>query len=259
MINEFLVDPISPNKEWVEIYNPDSVDLRDYWFDDDRSFTDDSGSQSKKPFSSLQTTTAKYIVLEFSSFLNNADGDFVVLFTPDGIEIDYTQYAKSPGKNITIGRYPDGIGDFGIMQTSTKGAPNSEIVLLPTATPTPTPSPTKSPTPTKTPTLTKTPTTVPTKIPTSTKTPTPTTNKTVAETNSDFLNDLASGRDVPTAVLGERTEQISKTPTLMPIGAKETKAKGVREFSSVFIVIGSLLLLGCAILVFFRIEKQKNG
>ncbi|MDO8503384.1 MAG: hypothetical protein Q7S60_01710 [bacterium] len=46
-INEFLAHPTTGD-EWVEFYNPDNVDLSDYWLDDDLNFASDSGSSAKK-------------------------------------------------------------------------------------------------------------------------------------------------------------------------------------------------------------------
>lgn len=154
VINEFLANPTSPAKEWIEFYNPNNIDLSSYWLDDDTSFSDDSGSGVKKSLSSLNTSNSNYPYLEFSSFLNN-DGDYVVLFSADGSIIDQYQYVSDPGKDVAVGRSPDGTGNWIILNSATSGGQNS-LSSTPTPTPTPTPSPT--PEPTSTPTSTSTPT-----------------------------------------------------------------------------------------------------
>lgn len=150
VINEFLANPTTPAKEWVEFYNPDNVDLTNYWLDDDISFIDDSGNSPKKSLSSLNTSNITYPYLEFSSFLNNS-GDYVVLFSSDGSLIDQYQYTSNPGKDVSTGRSPDGTGDWVILSSPTPGAPNSQQVSSPTPTssPSPTLSPTLFPTPIK--------------------------------------------------------------------------------------------------------------
>lgn len=142
-INEFLAHPSTGNNEWVEFYNPSEENMSSYYLDDDTSFTDDSGSSSKKSLSSINTTNPKYPYLEFSSFLNN-DGDRVVLFSSDGTIIDQYQYTSDPSTDKSIGRNPDG-SNWTNLATSSKGNSNGGSTSTPTPTPTPTTSPTSSP------------------------------------------------------------------------------------------------------------------
>jgi len=144
-INEFLPNSTSPAKEWVELYNPDNVDLTTYWLDDDISFTDDSGSSTKKSLSSLNTSNPSHPYLEFSSFLNN-NGDYVVLFSSDGSIVDQYQYTSDPGKDISIGRSPDGAENWVVLDSVTPGAANNSTTLTAEPSPslTPSPSPTKA-------------------------------------------------------------------------------------------------------------------
>ncbi|MEK7129447.1 MAG: lamin tail domain-containing protein, partial [Patescibacteria group bacterium] len=55
VINEFLPAPSAGSQEWIEFYNssPSAEYIKSYYVDDDPSFTDDSGSSSKKPLTSL--------------------------------------------------------------------------------------------------------------------------------------------------------------------------------------------------------------
>src|SRR3989344_3172619 len=75
-INEFLAHPSSGNKEWVEFYNPDNIDLSAYYLDDDLDFANDSGSSTKKSLSSIGSSDTAYQTFDFESFLNNS-GDFI--------------------------------------------------------------------------------------------------------------------------------------------------------------------------------------
>ena len=52
-INEFLANPNSGNKEWVEFYNPDNVDLSEYFVDDDNSFDENPEYGSSKKLRSF--------------------------------------------------------------------------------------------------------------------------------------------------------------------------------------------------------------
>ena len=80
VINEFLAKPSSQNSEWVEFYNPTSqtIDLSDYYFDDDTSFESDSGSSAIISLSGLlQSQQTCY--WELPNYLNNT-GDSPSLF-----------------------------------------------------------------------------------------------------------------------------------------------------------------------------------
>lgn len=165
LINEFLAHPSSGNKEWVEFYNPSSIDLSNYFLDDDTSFASDIGSSPKKTLSSIITTDPTHPYLEFDSFLNNS-GDYVVLFANDGTIIDQYQYTQDPGENLSIGRTPDGNDEFVNLAQPSKGLSNGQALPSPTPTSSPTSSPVQtpssslkspSPSPAPTQTITKSP------------------------------------------------------------------------------------------------------
>ena len=160
-INEISPHPSSGNKEWAEFYNPENVDLSSYVLDDDTNFGDDTGSTAKKSLSAYDNSTYPYPTFEFGSFLNNG-GDYVVLFSQDGAIIDQYQYSEDPGSDVSIGRSPDGFGDFTILSSQTKGFQNSNPQPSPSPSPSSTsqsssstsskskslsPSPTNSPSP----------------------------------------------------------------------------------------------------------------
>jgi len=169
VINEFVPDS---SQEWIEFYNASaSADyIKAYYVDDDTDFLSDSGSSSKKLLTNLNTTNPTFPTIDTSSFLNNS-GDWVVLFDQNGVLVDQYQFISDPGKDISIGRYPDLTGIFSILAYSTKADANS-APLTPVPTPTPSLTPTPTPVPTPTPTLSSSPT--PTRIPTPTPTKTPT-------------------------------------------------------------------------------------
>ena len=135
-INEFVPNSTT---EWIELFNDsDNAEyLKSYFIDDDTNFTNDAGSAAKKSLATLDTTNVNYPIFETNNFLNNP-GDFVVIFSNDGIIIDQYQYTSDPGSGISIGRTPDGSGSFSVLSSTTKGSANS----IPSSSPSPTESPT---------------------------------------------------------------------------------------------------------------------
>lgn len=192
-INEFLVHPGSGD-EWVEFYNPDQIDLSTYFLDDDTDFSSDSGSSSKKNLSAINNSNLTYPYLEFGSFLNN-DSDYVVLFAPDGSIEDQYQYSSDPGSDVTIGRSPDGSGQFSTLTSQTRGAGNTNPV--PTSDPTPTPNPSPSPTPTPTPTPANSPVPTPIKSPSPSPKPTPKSSPSPSSQTSTILGETSDTNPSP--------------------------------------------------------------
>ena len=265
VINEFLAHPSSGDKEWVEFYNPDNVDLSSYWLDDDVDFLSDTGSSAKKSLASIDKTDLLYQYLEFNSFLNNS-GDYVVLFSSDGGVVDQYQYGEDPKINVSIGRSPNGSQNWVILAEMTKGTANSLEEPTPTTTPIPTITPTNTLTPTKTPT--PTPTTKPTatpKTPTPTKTSTPTPIKS-GQTASPILiaDDVEESTQeaLPTSILGESTESAVNTVSPSPF-AKGTKtlASSTNNLSKILIGIGVIFLIACGILAFrgYKRNREDSG
>lgn len=165
-INEFLPDS---DTEWIELYNSSSSAdyLKSYYLDDDTDFEHDVGS-GKKSLANINIDNISFPVFETSSFLNNS-GDFVVLFDGSGNIVDQYQYTRSPGRDVSIGRYPDGSGSFGILTALSKASVNAAPASpTPSQTPTAAPiaTPAKSPKPTNTPASTSIPqTSSPTTLP----------------------------------------------------------------------------------------------
>ena len=246
MINEFLPNPSSGNSEWVEFYNsgPLSIDLSDYYFDDDTSFLSDSGSSPKVALSGLlPSLTTCY--LNLSTVLNN-NGDIPTLFKTDGSIVDTYQYTQTT-VDKSYSRIPDG-GDWQTIQTPTKSSTLcADLAPTPTSTPipptvTPTPQPTSTPEPTVAPTLTPAPTQIPV-----THTPTPNPTPTATPTSETIEN------NVP----GESATAAEK-PTPSPASSKPANAQTKEPISLlpfVFIVSGTVLIAGSA--VPFVIRKMK--
>jgi len=196
-INEFLAHPSSENKEWVEFYNPDNIDLSTYYLDDDTDFNSDSGSSGKKSLSTYNNSSSIYPFLEFDSFLNNS-GDYVVLFSSDGTVIDQYQYLDDPGTDTSIGRSPDGSSNVYQLSSATKGSLNGN--------PQPSPAPSPQPSPTQASTNTKSPSPTPKVSPS----PSPQKSPSPASTQGG-----PSPKKSPESVLGEK-EGISPSPVNSP-------------------------------------------
>lgn len=269
VINEFLPAP-GDNKEWVEIYNPDKIDISQYYIDDDTTFDDTNDSQKKKLLTEIShQDDSSYYVLEFSSFLNNT-GDWVVLFNSSGEIVDSYQYTDTKS-DISIGR-ANNSGEFGALQTSTKGSLNSGFVPTPTSIP-PTATPiTKPPTNTPIPpTNTQVPPTATLKIPTPTKVPTPTKSPTPKPTSTQTTSTkisskplavnasgdvLAAADTSPLSLESEKKDIMgvdlvpSPTPTQGPTAP--TKVLGQSNINNQFVIliaVGVVLVLSCGILL----------
>lgn len=258
VINEFLAHPSGENKEWVEFYNPDKIDISGYYLDDDVSFTDDIGSP-KKSLAGLTASNSAFPYLELINAFFNNPGDHVVLFDSSGKMIDQYEYNHDPGIDILLGRSPDGTGEFQVLASSTLGQPNSSPQPTPASTPTNTPIP---PTPTKTPAPTPTP-----KTPTPTKTPTPKPTSTSTPTEKfSSISPKITGRTYPTDILGLSTNSAvasvsgaaadpsSGKPKPKTLVKSSTDSKFPLLMVSIIIAV---VLIGCAILTFI-IKKKKN-
>ncbi len=247
LINEYLPHPSSGNKEWIEIYNPDHIDLTGYFIDDDTSFTDDAGSSPIKHLSAIvQGQTDILYVFETTSFLNN-DGDIVALFDPSGTIVDSTSFSDDPGPEVSVGRYPDGSGSFSILQSATKGDPNSPP-FIPTSTPVPTEIPTATSKPT--PTLRPTHTPVPTKVP---PTPTRETKSLLSTTPEEafVLAEMDYASSASPSAASTQSALLTETPTPRPsqILTQGSRKKNKNAFVFWFLTLGGVCLIGCGILV----------
>ncbi|MCX7928204.1 MAG: signal peptidase I [Patescibacteria group bacterium] len=115
------------NPEWVEIYNtyPTADFLKNYWLDDDTSFTSDSGNSPKVLMSSLDTSNTLFPTIDLTNPIFNNTGDFIVIFDNLGNLVDSVNYTSNFGTK-SIGREIDGTGIWKFpCANSTKGASNN--------------------------------------------------------------------------------------------------------------------------------------
>ncbi len=275
VINEFFVG--DGNSQWVELYNPTDSDI-----DISGWVIDDSGGSEKYVIPDKSMTGAKgYIVFESTKFnLNKASEDTIRLFANE-VLIDSYSYSGSITDGYSIGRKEDGIPEWVVFGSPSRGSSNNSSTTIPTNTPVPTntptpsntPTPTKIPTPTKNPTLTKTPT--PSKVPTIKFNAEDQVNYQMPEKNekvnkiSEYNIDKneesslsAKNRNLPTAVLGSKTLEIQKKE--LKRNSQAIKVKGVTGSKSqdnniMYFAGGSMLLVVCAIILALRIRKQKEN
>lgn len=250
VINEFQVEPESD--QWVELYNKGSsaYDISGWIIDDN------GGTQAYDIPPGTVIQPGEYRVFSSSLFnFNRASADAVRLLQGT-TEEDRYDYPSGPGTDRTYGRSPDGTGVFFVYTAHTKGQPNSGATIVPTNTPTPTvtSTPTSTPTPAKTPTPTRTPT--PVKTPT--KAPAAISIGASPEKSADSVlgSKTAGGERVGPTVVLSRNDDVSSNRDPTPTGETAVRGASGSIFSTIFIIMGSLFLLGCAILVFFKLEKK---
>jgi len=224
VINEFSP---STDTEWIEFYNASSSAeyIKNYYLDDDTSFTQDAGNSSRRPLTNLSIANDTYPTFEISSFLNNS-GDYVVLFDANGVIIDQYQYEKNPGTSVTIGRFPDQIGNFATLDSSTQGFANSNPVPTPIPTPTVTPTATPKVSPTNWSTPKPTVTSLPLVSPQSS-----------SKTAAAFTNKASIFSKSP-EILGETTN-FSPFPSVSPL-AQSLSNKKLNP--GIFVFVGGIFL-----------------
>ena len=244
LINEFIPNPGTGNSEWVEFYNTtnSTVNLSDYFFDDDTNFDSDSGSSAKISLSGL-LPPLQTCFWEMSSFLNN-NGDSPTLFKMgSSTPLDTYTYSSSSAELLPYYvRIPDG-GEWNLNQTPSKSSNKCiDSAPTPTPTPTPTPAPTKSPSPTKTPTPTKSPTPASNAANVTPKPSTPAPSISIG------------GVSLDEEVLGEASESASMSALNNPSAPKNPERKEIvlssreNNIAKILIALGFVFILACGIL-----------
>ena len=248
-INEFLPAPSTGNPEWVEFYNSetDSIDLSNYYFDDDTNFSSDSGSSGKIALSGLLTSQAT-CYWELSTYLNN-NGDTPTLFDLNGTVVDSYPYTNT-ATDKSFARIPD-VETWQENQTPTKSPTRCLDLVPPTPTPTPDPTPTATPAPEATPTPTPTPIASPQPTPTPlVKSPTP---------RPTIRPSLISSPTLTPEVLGETTVS-AETETLAvvpPSPQTETDTGSGLPLGWILVGLGITISAGGGGLAFWLTQKQK--
>jgi hypothetical protein len=119
MISEAMVQPLTGEYEWVELYNDNDLPVfLDDWYVDDTA----SGGASPKVFTAIIPEKG-YAVVDLTSSLFNNDSDFVRLLNTEKEEVDVFQYEYSE-KGKTIGRNTDKNNEICIQEPS-KGFTNN--------------------------------------------------------------------------------------------------------------------------------------
>ena len=252
LINEFVPNPVAGDSEWVEFYNTtnSTVDLSDYFFDDDTNIDSDSGSSVKVALSGI-LPASQTCFWELSSYLNN-NGDSPTLFKIGSSTFLDTYTYSSSSAGLSYVRIPDG-GSWNFNQTPSKSS-NKCIDSVPTATLTPIPTASNTPTKSLTPTPTIKLTSSPTPLPSPTKTPTPKpTSSTPSPTQTSVLGISQSSSQ---SVLGDSDEKTREQTKAIVPGESKSKAIGI-----IFIFLGVIFLSLCGIVFFlsYRNSLKTNG
>jgi hypothetical protein len=236
VINEFMPNA---DQEWVEFYNrgEETLNLSQFYFDDDMDFNSDSGSSDKvQPHGYLEQGQECY--LNLSTYLNN-DEDNPTLFNSAGVILDTYHYTNTV-PNRTYARVPNGEGWLSD-QAPTMGALCSDLGPFET--------PTSEPT-TNTPIPTTTSTSAPTSTPVKTATAAP---KGTGTPNSSSTPNETEISDSTGEILGIRDE-INKTP--QSTSSAETTKSGF-PFLALFFILSGVLLIGGAIFTLLKKAKKE--
>ncbi len=146
-LNEVLANPSSGQNEWVEIYAPGVENLNGYYLQDKN---DHDNNTTNKILDSAQHCGDYFIYEHSEGWLNNTGQESIYLYDQTNNLVDSHIDWSAPAEAKTIGRIPDGTGDWKETKEPTKCSQNIEDVPTPEPTSTPTPSPTPSPTSTTT-------------------------------------------------------------------------------------------------------------
>ena len=249
VINEFLADSVSGEGEWVEFYFPSGpIDISSYYLKD--------VANTKKTLNSLENC-GNYAVYDLvtstgnpsDGWLNNSGQESIFLYDGNDNLVDSFENWLNPGEGKTLGRIPDGSGNWQETEKATKCQQNSQALPSPTPIPTPAPSPTSSTSQSST----------------STKSPTPTPKPSATPAKSSS----SSPSTTPNSVLGSKTEEqllLTSTPGVSPSQSAEGEQKGSSKTKIAAMLTGSgVILIGLSIGFFVlynrvlnKSENQKN-
>lgn len=246
-VHALVINEISSftSEDWIELYSNEDLDLTGY------ELVDSAGNSKVIEGEILiGPSTKEYLVVDFSNRLNK-DEDSIVLYNKEKDTVDNLSYGKAgeicaPEEGNSLGRKPNGTGNFQRLAESSRGVVNLEVEA---ACPTPKPDPTTTPTsaPTEAPVKTQTP--KPTILPTSTpkvlgsaKSPTPTSSpKNINENNHSWTTPENSPVSSPeTEVLSDTTKKI--TP---------------KKVAGLFILAG-ILFVSYPLFRFYKSKKEEK-
>jgi hypothetical protein len=237
VINEILPDPDGDDtdNEWIEIFNPDNLDLNGYVLED---------KNGKKII--LTNIVDKWAVI-----YPHGEGGFAITNTGSTIKLYESSLSTEPinsysyegsTKGKSWGRLPDGGAEYALVLDPSPGSSNQA------PTPTPTPIPTLTSTPTSTPTLTPTPTPIP--IPTATP------KKSLSPRPSPNLEPDVEGLETtePTDIQDLRNQLTSVEPVATEGGATQKKSPGL----PIFLIVGGVSCMGVSGYFVFK-NMKSNG
>lgn len=262
VVNEFASDTAgtSDDPDWIEIYNSgnDVVDLVAY------RIRDSSATNVLDLDGVVAAQT--YAVFNWGNKLNKPGDKIRLLLKTDDTVVDEVAYGNEGGVSVpssgqSVGRQPDGGGNWVVFQTPSKGTSNSSSQVAPSATPTPTPTakPTATPTPMKSgPTKVPTPTKTPTRTPTATPMKLLPTKSSLSAVQSKITISPTEDPVIPTAVLGEQAvrESISKSPAKEDVLVKDAKENKQFPIGQVIIAASGILFLCCGILFYYLRHRR---
>jgi len=242
VINELMPNPTSGD-DWIELYksDPEEIDISGWQIEDKTSIvkTFPDGTKIASNSSFMQV---------FVSNRLNKDNDLIKLKDKNSNVVDEKSYSQDPGTGVSIGRYPDGSDNWGVLTSSSPNTANSSLV----------------PTPTLSPTATPTVTAIPTPIPTSSpkNTPEPTSTPKPQSTPTKYISPTSKITSIPTSpddnsegsVLGE-ISQVTTTPM-----EEKTTEAATKNYLPVFqILLGSgLLFILSAVMLSIRQSKTNK-
>lgn len=240
VINEVFPNPEGDEAgaEWVELYNLSNEPIS---LEGCILYLHESDNNQKVKFSDDDYIEKFKVVSWDESWLNNSGDETRLICSTFNDSVAYGSangaLVGSPKEGFTIGRGPDGSGNFYVLNSVTLGSINSQP---PTSTPMPTISPTPIPTrePTATVTFTPTPTRIPTKTPTSAPT----------------LSDSPEGEE---QVLGLKEDEVEIEKDEEGISDSKENKTPIPLAARVFILAG-LGLIGFPVTNYFRLKKRYN-
>jgi hypothetical protein len=208
----FYINEISPatDPEWVELYTSETASLQNCTL-----YLHDTEDTNQKIIFTQDIKVENHFVVinkgEYSwtsNWLRN-DGDTVRIKCADQED----KYTYSDPKDKTIGRNPDGTGEFFVLAQASEGSANAPPTPAPTPKPTETPKPTKHP-PTDPPATLK-----PTPVPTSTPAVLSMTSK---EVTPKSPLPTATTNNMP-IIISETNDHVSVEPVQSPLSTGEQK------------------------------------
>lgn len=237
VINEIMPHP-SSGSDWIELYNTEigEIDISGW------KIEDSTGVLETFPEGTKTSSSSSYLQISKSNRLNNG-GDLVRIKDKLGAVIDEKSYDKDPGVGVSIGRYPDGSSNWGILLASTPNSANANFASTPTSklSSTPTLAPTTKLSNTSSPSATSKPQ----------NSPTPTPKPTITASNKQNKEGgvMITEATKTDSVLGESDIQATDD-------GKVSKGSGISLPILAVLLSGGAICIGVA--VFLSIKKIKK-